>query len=75
MNVEDLIDQNARPSLPYGMMLNFLRAQNTLSALARLNGDAARELGITLDETAAIISYVSEDLDSLLTGIDCGRDE
>jgi len=70
MNVEDLLE-DASPRLPAGMFGNLLRAQSALELLAVLNTEAAHRVpGLTLDHTAALASYASEDLDSLLTDIE-----
>jgi len=70
MNVDHLLE-DATPRLPAGMLGNLLRAQSALELLAVLDAEAAcRVPGLTLNHTAALASYASEDLDSLLTDIE-----
>jgi len=70
MNVETL-PEDVTPRLPAGMLDNLLRAQSALELLAVLDAEAAHLVpGLTLNHTAALASYASEDMDSLLTGIE-----
>jgi len=69
MNVDHL-PEDPTPRLPAGMLDNLMRAQQAVSLLAALTHPVTRLTTVELDHIAAIASYVSEDMDSLLTGIE-----
>jgi len=69
MNAQDLIE-DPTPRLPAGMLDNLMRAQQAVSLLAALTHPVTRLDTVELDHIAAVASYVSEDMDSLITGIE-----
>jgi len=69
MNVEDLLEDTT-PRLPAGMHDNLLRAQESIELIALITHQVARLGRIHAGHVSALASYVSEDLDSLLTGIE-----
>jgi len=69
MNVEDLLE-DPTPRLPAGMLDNLMRAQQAVSLLAAVTHPVTRLETVELTQIAALASYVSEDMDSLLTGIE-----
>jgi len=69
MNAQDLIE-DPTPRLPAGMLDNLMRAQQALSLIAALTHPVGRPERVDLNHLSALASYASEDMDSLLTGIE-----